>query len=182
MSVAIFIYQAIYCRYMCPGECIIHDMGSEFCNKLSQQLHECFGVEIRITSAGHPQSNGQAESAVKNVKAKMQAFMIDIGNLFCLKFQRCLVSMVFPMVFSKHTLPPQYLVNMFSPRHSVRVISPRHLVNTLSPTVFGKYVLPHGISYAHFSPRYLVTMLFPKAFHNILFPKAFIKHTFPHAI
>ena len=55
-------------------------MGSEFCNKLSQQLHDAHDVEIRITSAGHPQSNGQAESAVKNIKSKMQAFMIEIGN------------------------------------------------------------------------------------------------------
>ena len=59
----------------------MHDMGSEFCNKLSQQLHvNAYHAEIRITSAGHPQSNGQAESAVKNIKAKMQAFMIEIGN------------------------------------------------------------------------------------------------------
>ena len=78
MLVALFIWQRIYCRYMCPGECIVHDMGSEFCNKLSQQLHDAHGVEIRITSAGHPQSNGQAESVVKNIKAKMRAFMLEL--------------------------------------------------------------------------------------------------------
>ena len=82
MTVAIFIYQQIYCRWMCPGECIIHDMGGEFCNSLAKILHDSFGVNIRITSAGRPQPNGQAESAVRNVKAKMEAFMAEIGNWF----------------------------------------------------------------------------------------------------
>ena len=65
---------------MCPGECIVHDMGGEFCNNFAKILHDSFGVSIRITSAGRPQSNGQAESAVRNVKAKMEAFMAEIGN------------------------------------------------------------------------------------------------------
>ena len=79
MPVALFIYQEIYCRYMCPGECIVHDMGSEFCNNLEKQLHQCHRVDIRITSAGRPQPNGQAESSVRNVKAKIEAFMVEIG-------------------------------------------------------------------------------------------------------
>ena len=78
----IFIYQEIYCRYMCPGECIVHDMGSEFCNNLQNQLHECYGVDIRITSAGRPQPNGQAESSIRNVNAKLEAFLAEMCNLF----------------------------------------------------------------------------------------------------
>ena len=83
MPVALFLYQEIYCRYLCPGECIVHDMGSEFCNNLENTLHDCFGVDIRITSAGRPQPNGQAESSVRNIKAKMEAFMIEIGISLC---------------------------------------------------------------------------------------------------
>ena len=59
----------------------MHDMGSEFCNNLAKTLHGSFGVDIRITSAGRPQPNGQAESTVRNIKAKMEAFMVEIGNL-----------------------------------------------------------------------------------------------------
>ena len=55
-----FIYENIYCRYACPGECVVFDRGSEFCNKLNRKFHEANGVEIRITSAGRPQSNGIA--------------------------------------------------------------------------------------------------------------------------
>ena len=80
MSVAIFIYQEIYCRYLAPGEAIIHDRGPEFANKVSQCLHESFGVEIRIISAGRPQGNGQAEAMVKKLKEKMMSCMSENRN------------------------------------------------------------------------------------------------------
>lgn len=80
MTVAIFIYQCIYCRYLTPGECIVHDRGSEFCNEVCDSLHENFGVEIRVISAGRPQGNGQAESMVKNLKEKMKALMAENSN------------------------------------------------------------------------------------------------------
>lgn len=82
MSVAIFIYQCIYCRYLAPGEAIIHDRGPEFANKVSDCLHKSFGVDIRITSAGRPQGNGQAEAMVKKMKQKMKVLMSERCNIF----------------------------------------------------------------------------------------------------
>jgi hypothetical protein len=78
-SVALFIYQNIYCRYLCPGECIIQDRG-EACNKICDILASEFSCEIRVISAGRPQSNGQAESAVKSLKTKMKCCMIEAGG------------------------------------------------------------------------------------------------------
>ena len=80
MSVAIFIYQAVYCRHLTTGECIVHDGGSEFCNEVSDQLHANFGAEIRVISANRPQGNGQAEAMVKNLKEKMKALMAENSN------------------------------------------------------------------------------------------------------
>ena len=79
MSVAIFIYQDIYCRYLAPGECLVHDRG-EFCNKVMQILSSEFNVEIRVTSAGRPQGNGQAEAYVKSLKNKIYALMVEGGS------------------------------------------------------------------------------------------------------
>ena len=79
MSVAIFIYQEIYCRYLASGECLVHDRG-EFCNKVMQILNSQFGVQIRVTSAGRPQGNGQAEAYVKSLKNKMYALMVEGGS------------------------------------------------------------------------------------------------------
>ncbi len=80
MTVAIAIYQNIYSRYLAPGECIVYDRGLEFCNELHDRLHEAFGVDIRIISAGRPRGNGLAEGRVKVLKEKMRALMCERGS------------------------------------------------------------------------------------------------------
>ena len=81
MTVAVAIYQNIYCRYLAPGECIVHDRGLEFCNAVHDALHGFFGVDIRIISAGKPRGNGMVESKVKVLKEKMRACMSESGGV-----------------------------------------------------------------------------------------------------
>ena len=76
MTVALFLYQEIFCRWQAPGECIVYDRG-EFCNNIVKALKDHFKVETRIISAGRPQSNGQVEIYVKQVKDKMRALMSE---------------------------------------------------------------------------------------------------------
>ena len=40
-------------------------------------MHEKFGVQVNVISAGRPQANGQAESMVQKMKEKMRALMIE---------------------------------------------------------------------------------------------------------
>lgn len=80
MSVATFIYRQIYCRYLCPGECIISDSGSEWVNEVNTILSESFGVSFVITRPGNAKSNGLAEGAVKTLKNKMKALMSENCN------------------------------------------------------------------------------------------------------
>ena len=89
MSVAIAIYQNIYCRYLAPGECVIHDRGLEFCNEVHRLLHDCFDVNIRIISAGRPRGNGLAENRVKIMKEKMRAIMSETGDTSNNSLQFC---------------------------------------------------------------------------------------------
>ena len=81
MTVALFIYKNIYCRYLCPGECIICDQGSEFKNKVFESLAKDFNVDLRFCSPGHPMSNGLAEANVKTIKNKSKAFMSETSNI-----------------------------------------------------------------------------------------------------
>ena len=62
---------------MAPGECVIHDNGGEFCNKLVRALAADFGVDMRCIKSGRPMANGQAESAVKSVKQKLKTIAIE---------------------------------------------------------------------------------------------------------
>jgi len=73
---------------LCPGECIVHDRGSEFCNYIVENLANDFGVKMRVVAAGRPMANGQAESAVKNVKNKLKLLCIENCNSFTLLLKK----------------------------------------------------------------------------------------------
>lgn len=77
MTVAGFIYRQIYCRYLCPGECIFADSGSEWSNGVNRILTKSFGVNFVMSRPGNPKSNGLAEGAVKTLKNKMKALMSE---------------------------------------------------------------------------------------------------------
>ena len=85
MSVATALYQQIYCRYLCPGEAIVHDRGPEFCNQIVRDLQEHFGVNIRVISAGKPRANGSIETGVNLWKSRGRALMAEGGNVLVLK-------------------------------------------------------------------------------------------------
>ena len=85
MSVAKAMYQQIYCRYLCPGEAIVHDRGPEFCNRIVQDLQDHFGVKVRVISAGKPRANGLIETGVNFFKSRGRAFMAELGNILVLK-------------------------------------------------------------------------------------------------
>jgi len=76
MTVAFFIYEQLYAKYLCPGECIIEDQGA-LCNKVGNLLAEKFDCSIHVISERKPQGNGQMEAHMKNLKENMEAFMID---------------------------------------------------------------------------------------------------------
>ena len=76
MSVALFLYQQVFSRWQAPGQCIIYDRG-EFCNNVVKALKTNYGVETRVIAAGRPQSNGQVEIYVRQVKEKMRALMSE---------------------------------------------------------------------------------------------------------
>jgi hypothetical protein len=58
-SIAQFIYSVI-CRMGCPS-IMISDQGKEFVNNLNKELCQKTGIEHRIASAYHPQTNGLTE-------------------------------------------------------------------------------------------------------------------------
>ena len=58
-GVAAFFYELI-CRFGCP-RVVISDQGREFCSALLDSVFALTGADHRITSAYHPQTNGQTE-------------------------------------------------------------------------------------------------------------------------
>ena len=58
-TTAQYIYD-LFCRYGCC-KVQVNDRGGEFVNGTFELLHKLCGVERRLTSAYHPQTNGQTE-------------------------------------------------------------------------------------------------------------------------
>ena len=62
-----FVQRNILNRYRAPGT-IISDKGSHFANQLFAKLMSRYGVRHAMGLAYHPQSNGQAEISIKEIK------------------------------------------------------------------------------------------------------------------
>ena len=56
---------------------ITTDQGSEFRNKLNQQLTERFGIKHRLTTAYHPQANGLDERYNQTLVNSLAKFAQD---------------------------------------------------------------------------------------------------------
>ena len=64
-----FLYEVI-CRHGC-FEIQINDQGREFLNDVYTELHKLTGLEQRVTSAYHPQSNGLVERQNRTIKTSL---------------------------------------------------------------------------------------------------------------
>lgn len=81
-SIAMFLWKNIFCRYLTPLECIIHDRDKTLEAKIMKVLFKRFGCKIKITLAGNPQSNGQAEIFHKTIKERINALLMDHSYFF----------------------------------------------------------------------------------------------------
>ena len=66
-TVISFLKENILSRFGTP-KAIISDQGTHFCNRPFEALMKKYGVNHKIALAYHPQSNGQAELANREIK------------------------------------------------------------------------------------------------------------------
>ena len=62
-----FLKSNIFARYGLP-RALVSDRGTHFCNKLMEAMLKKYGVNHRISTAYHPQTNGQAEVSNREIK------------------------------------------------------------------------------------------------------------------
>ena len=85
-SIALFLWKNLFCRYLTPLECIIHDRDKTLGGKVMKELFSRFGCEIRVTTAGNPKSNGQVEIFMKTIKERVNAIQYDHSIIFIVTF------------------------------------------------------------------------------------------------
>jgi hypothetical protein len=66
-----FLQSNIFSRFGTP-RAIISDRGTHFCNKMMESMMKKYGVMHRISTAYHPQSNGQAELSNREIKSILE--------------------------------------------------------------------------------------------------------------
>ncbi|CAM9000219.1 unnamed protein product [Rhodiola kirilowii] len=70
-TVVDFLRTNIFCRYGVP-KAVISDQGSHFCNRFVASVFKHFGLIHRVSTAYHPQTNGQAEVSNREIKSILE--------------------------------------------------------------------------------------------------------------
>ena len=62
----------------CPP--IISDRDTRFTSELWQAMHKSFGSRLDMSTAYHPQTDGQSERTIQTLKDMLRACVNDFGN------------------------------------------------------------------------------------------------------
>ncbi|XP_065874868.1 uncharacterized protein [Euphorbia lathyris] len=70
-TVVKFLQGYIFCRFGMP-RVLISDRGTHFCNRVMTSLLKKYGVNHRVSTTYHPQTNGQAEVSNREIKSILE--------------------------------------------------------------------------------------------------------------
>ncbi|GJS17392.1 hypothetical protein Tco_0411864 [Tanacetum coccineum] len=59
---------------------IISDRDSHFTSRVWQSLHKALGMQLNLSTAYHPQTDGQSERTIQTLEDMLRACVIDFGN------------------------------------------------------------------------------------------------------
>ncbi|GJU02899.1 putative reverse transcriptase domain-containing protein [Tanacetum coccineum] len=59
---------------------IISDCDSHFTSRVWQSLHKALGTQLKLSTAYHPQTDGQSERTIQTLEDMLRACVIDFGN------------------------------------------------------------------------------------------------------
>ena len=59
---------------------IISDRDARFTSELWQAMHKCFGSRLDMSTAYHPQTDGQSERTIQTLEDMLRACVIDFGK------------------------------------------------------------------------------------------------------
>ncbi|KAD3336598.1 hypothetical protein E3N88_32117 [Mikania micrantha] len=61
-------------------ETIISDRDARFTARFWESLHEAFGIRLDLSTAYHPQTDGQTERTIQTLEDMLRACVIDFGG------------------------------------------------------------------------------------------------------
>ena len=88
-AVSKFLKSNIFCRFGIPRD-VVSDRGTHFCNKVVDNLFSKFGVTHKVSTAYHPQTNGQAEVSNREVKQVLEKIVKPSKKDWSLRLEEAL--------------------------------------------------------------------------------------------
>ncbi|GJV00050.1 putative reverse transcriptase domain-containing protein [Tanacetum coccineum] len=73
------LHAGIVARHGIPVS-IIFDRDSHFTSRVWQSLHKALGMQLNLSTAYHPQTDGQSKRTIQTLEDMLRACVIDFGN------------------------------------------------------------------------------------------------------
>jgi len=112
-TVALAIFEEWIARFSCP-KTIVSDNGREFCSKLSDELFKNLGIDRKLTSTHHPQTNSAAESFNRSIIKYMKT-ILDNATLDWEKWLAPMMLSYNTQVHKSTNLSPFFLTYQMDP-------------------------------------------------------------------
>jgi hypothetical protein len=68
------MHRRVFCKFRLP-RLIISDRGSAFVSHFWRRYYARYHVSVKLSSANHPETDGQSENAVKGLKNYLRAYI-----------------------------------------------------------------------------------------------------------
>ncbi|GKB04597.1 hypothetical protein Tco_0832740 [Tanacetum coccineum] len=68
---------------------IISDRDSHFTSRVWQSLHKALGMQLNLSNAYHPQTDGQSKRTIQTLEDMLRACVIDVGNGWAFNGRKC---------------------------------------------------------------------------------------------
>ena len=84
-----FVDTNIFSRFGTP-KAIISDRGKHFCNRTLEAVLKKYGVTHRVSTAYHPQTNGQAEASNRQIKGIIEKTINPVKKYWSIRLDDAL--------------------------------------------------------------------------------------------
>jgi hypothetical protein len=124
-------FNNVFKRFGMP-ESIISDRDPRFTSQFWQSLHKLTGTKLNMSTANHPQTDGQTENANRTVEDMIRAYVLPYHD----DWDEHLTSCEFAYNDSEHAshrFTPFYLAHGHHPRVPLTMLVPRDTESTSEP-------------------------------------------------
>ncbi|GAX83849.1 hypothetical protein CEUSTIGMA_g11274.t1 [Chlamydomonas eustigma] len=125
-------FNNVFKRFGMP-ESIISDRDPRFTSQFWLSLHKLTGIKLNMSTANHPQTDGQTENANRTVEDKIRAYVLPYHDDWDEHLTSCEFAYNDSSEHASHRFTPFYLAHGHHPRVPLTMLVPRNTESTSEP-------------------------------------------------